>query len=441
MNSTAVVTRFLPLPALTFVVWTLVGTGESRAQEGRPVVLNNADTLLGTVINGEQAQELIGHVSLLQGNVRITCDRALQFKQSGNVTMTGNVVVTDDSLTLKAPRGMYFRDDRRAEGYDHVDLDDGKVHLTASYGRYLVEPRVAYFHDHVVVRDTGSTITSDSLTYYRSTRIAEASGNVTVLNTEDHVTIRGGFLVNDAARQYSRMSVEPVLLQVDTSDTGVLDTLFVRSRFMESYRDSVRRLVAIDSVKILRADLAAVGQHVEFYTQGDSILLRKTPVLWYQRTQVSGDSINVYLRSRRLHRVFVMGSALAVSQSDSLRPSRLDQLTGETMQMFFASQRLESIDVENRAISIYHLYEDSLANGLNRTSGDRILMHFADGKLKTIRILGGVEGEYFPENMVQKREQEYRVPGFVLRGDRPVIRDFEQRRSKGTPPRPGTTAS
>lgn len=409
---------------LPFGICLTLFPGVAASQAGKYVVLDHADSLWGRVIDGEDVRELIGNVRLLQGDVHINCDRALQFIKTGNVNLIGRVVVWDDSVTLTAPRGTYYRDERRAEGFDDVQLDDGKSHLTAGYGQYLVEPRIAFFHTNVVVRDTTSTITADSLTYYRNTRRSEATGRVTIRNIPDNVTITGGRLDHEAARQYSRVTMRPRLYQIDTAASGRLDTLFVRSLVLEAYRDSVRRLVAIDSVEILRADLAARGRRVEFFTQGDSILLREAPVVWYERTQVTGDSINVYLKSRRLHRVWVMGSAVAVSQGDSLRPRRYDQLTGDLMRLFFEDQRLNSIDVENRAISVYHLYEDSLANGLNRTSGDRIVMKFDDGKLRTIKIIGGVEGQYYPENMVKGREREYRVPGFSWRGDRPTADHF-----------------
>jgi hypothetical protein len=190
---------------------------------------------------------------------------------------------------------------------------------------------------------------------------------------------------------------------------------------MEAYRDSLRRLVATDSVEIVRSDLSGTAGVALFYTQGDSILLRRSPVVWYQRTQVSGDSINVYLRKRKLRLVRVMGDPFAVSQSDSLHPERFDQMTGDLMLLTFAAQGLEKIDVEAHAISVYHLYEDSTGNGLNKTSGDRIIMGFRDGKVQWIKVVGGVEGDYYPENMVKGREQEYAIPGFLWRGGRPTL--------------------
>jgi hypothetical protein len=190
---------------------------------------------------------------------------------------------------------------------------------------------------------------------------------------------------------------------------------------MESYRDSTKRLLATDSVEIVRSELAGIAGVAVFFTEADSVLLRRSPVVWYQNTQVSGDSINVYLQFRKLRLVSVMGNASAISPSDSLHPDRYDQLTGDTLRLLFARQALERIDVDNHAISVYHLYEDNRPNGLNKTSGDRIVMQFDRGKVHAIKVYGGVEGQYFPEQMVKGREMEYAIPGFRWYPHRPEI--------------------
>jgi hypothetical protein len=48
-------------------------------------------------------------------------------------------------------------------------------------------------------------------------------------------------------------------------------------------------------------------------------------------------------------------------------------------------------------------------------------MLFAEGKAETITVYGGVEGEYFPENMVRGKETEYALPGFLWRANRPCL--------------------
>jgi lipopolysaccharide export system protein LptA len=398
----------------------IAGMLTAQGQTSKVIVLQHADSLVGGVVNGEDVRELIGNVQISQESVRIRCDHALQYIGRGMIELTGNVVVEDDSLIITAPRGFYYRDPRRAEAFGRVTLDDGVSRLEADYGEYLVDSRTAFFHTRVVASDSGSILNADSVRYDRIRRFMDARGRVVLYSTEDQVTISGGHFQHDATRAYSRMTVEPVLLQKDSTAEGV-DTLIVRSQVMESFRDSTQRLVASDSVKIVRSDLAGTAGSVVFFTAADSLLLRTAPVLWYAETQVTGDSINLYLRKRVLERITVMGNAFAVSRSDSQFAGRYDQLTGEWLSMTFAEKKLERIDVDIRATSIYFLYEDSAANGVNKTSGDRIVMRFAGGQAKAIHVYGGVEGQYIPEVMVGRREDEYRLPGFLWREDRPRI--------------------
>ena len=410
------------LRAIPAVLLLLLAIGSGVAQDDpKVIVLEGADSLIGRTINGESARELIGHVRILQGRVRIRCDRALQMIAAGTIELIGHVVVEDDSLTMTAPRGFYYRDARRAEAFGAVRLTDGSSTVEAAHGEYLVDPRLAFFRTGVVAHDSSSIMNADSARYDRNRRFTEAWGRVVLYQKEDGVTISGGRFEHDAVRQYSRMTEAPVLVQRDTTGDTV-DTLIVRSRVMESFRDSTRLMVAQDSVQIVRRDLAGTAGMVMFHTRGDSIRMRTSPVLWYEETQVTGDSINVTMRSRALDRITVMGNAFALSESDTAFIGRYDQLSGETLVMQFVQKRLRRIDVDVRATSLYFVYEDSAGNGINKTSGDRIVMQFADGKAETIRVYGGIEGQYFPEPMVRRRVEEYRLPGFLRLDSRPRMR-------------------
>lgn len=410
-----------------FVASVLLMFAEARSQGEKLIVIENADSLVARVVDGQSARELIGNVRFSQERVRISCERAVQFQETGNVQLLGNVVVVDDSLTMTFPRGMYFREERRAVAYDTVHLDDRSMTLSAHFGEYLIGPRKAFFRSKVVANDKESKLIADSLTYYRDDERTIALGKVEIQSYADNLTIRGGHFESFKKQDYSRMTGFPVLVKYDTTaSSGKIDTLIVRSRVMEAYRgEADKRLIATDSVEILRSDMASIAGVAIFHTQDDSILLRRSPVIWYERTQVSGDSINVYLRRNKLDRVFVFGSSHAISRSDSLFPQKFDQITGDEMILHFGENGMERMDVNTRAISVYHVYEDSLANGLNKTSGDRIVMLWEEGKLSSIKVFGGVEGAYIPENLVQGREREYAVTGFVWREDRPVRRESD----------------
>ena len=403
------------------LVVCLLGVGTAAAQTARTVVIEQADSLVGREIDGESVQELSGNVRIRQENVVILCDQAVRFIASGKFLLTGHVVIQDDSMTITTPRGAYFRDTRHAEAYERVTLDDGVSHLEADFGAYDVDPRVAFFRSRVMARDTSALLHADTLTYERNLKVMHATGRVRIDNTDDAVTITGGELVHNGTTGHSRVTVSPMLVKCDSAAGGLFDTLIVESLIMESFRDSVRRLCATDSVRFVRKDLAGRAGSVVFHTRGDSLELRRSPILWYQATQITGDSINVYLFRRALDRIVVMGEAFAVSRSDSAFPDRFDQLAGETITMKFHDRALRRIDVDVQALSVYYLYEDSAANGLNRASGDGITMTFADGRAKTIRVAGGVEGKYYPEPLVHRRERDYQLHGFSWRDDRPEL--------------------
>jgi hypothetical protein len=377
----------------------------SGAQESKVVVLEHADSLVGKVIDGEDARELIGNVRVRQGNVQISCDRALQMLVQRTVFLEGEVVLRDDSVTIITPRAIYYPDQREVEAFDGVRLEDGRSLLTARNGRYQMDSGKAFFVTDVVVEDSTSTVKADSLTYLRPEARALCSGNVAVHSKTDDVTIFGGFLDHRASGRFSRMTRMPVLIQTDTTAPGGADTLVVRSRVMESYSDSLRRFVATDSVRLVRSELAAVAETATFFVE----------------TQVSGDSTDVYLENRRLRRMRVEGDAFTISRGDSAFPERFDQLTADTLDLFFVDGKIVQVQADRRAISVYHIYEEDLANGLNKSSGDRIVMDFEEGSVLSITIIGGVEGEYIPEPLVVHNIQEYRVPGFRWREDRPTM--------------------
>ncbi len=403
-----------------------------RAQTGKLIIVENADSLVGRVIEGEAVRELIGNVRFSQENIHVSCDRALQFIESGRVDLSGNVIVRDDSITMRAPVGTYHRDSRTAEAFRDVSLDDGHVRVTAGYGQYFVDPKIAAFRTNVVVRDTGSIVLSDSLTYFRQERRSVALGNVSIYSRADNVTITGDHLENLASPPYSRVTGAPVLIQFDTSAAGRIDTLVVHSRVMESFTDSVRRRVATDSVEISRGGLSAVAGRAVFFTEGDSITLRIAPIVWYLQSQINGDSIDVYLQKRKLSHVKVRGDAMAVSRSSPRWPGRFDQMTGGKMDLYFADQELQRIRVEGQATSLYHLYEDTTANGMNRTSGDSLVMGFEGRKVASITVYGGVEGRYVPEKLLRGHEREYLLTGFNWHEERPRARreDFRARTGK-----------
>jgi len=409
----------------------LLVLGPLFSQQSNLIVLQNADIFAGKRLeNGEDIRELTGNVRFKQGNTIVWCDKAMQFLNRNEVELIGSVKIIRDTVTLTAKKGRYYGNSRKADGEGNVKLKTPHVTLYADFGTYYLDEERAFFQRNVRVVDSSTIIYSEQLTYLEKERRSEALLNVRIVNLEDNVRMFGNHLVHSDSTRYSRMTEQPRLLQIDTSDDGAIDTLAVKSVVMESFDDSTKRMIVKDSVMIVRGELAARSGLVNFFRQDESIELYDKPIVWYRENQVTGDTIFLTLEENKLKTVSVKTRAFVLSQSDSLFPSRYNQLTGRSILMTFHDNKLQQSFVERNAISLYFLYDDSTGNGVNKTSGDAITMLFDDGKPNTIHVIKGIEGNYFPENLLKRDELQYNLDGFLLRNDRPGFRTIFPTRPK-----------
>ena len=185
-------------------------------------------------------------------------------------------------------------------------------------------------------------------------------------------------------------------LQADTTELADTDPLPVDSLGTDS--------VATDSL----------GQDP---VAGAPIPLPPTPIVWYDRSQLSGDSIAIQLPEKKVRTIDVIGDAMTISETDAA--GRYDQLAAERIIFNVRQDTIRSINAEDRAASMYFIFENTLPDGVNRSSGDTITILFDKGKASRIGIHGTesrAEGEVVPEKRVAGNEMRYRLDGFVLYG-------------------------
>jgi lipopolysaccharide export system protein LptA len=412
------------LSAWFFTVIAVLGLPANGHGQSRHIELRSADSLVGRYIDDEEVRELIGNVHFMQTSaagdeIEVWCDRALRYMTQNKVELFGNVQVVRENAVLRAPEGVYYGNERRAEMRRNVSLRRGDMVLTAKNAEYFTDDKRAFFTGDVVVVDSVMTTTSDSLTYFETDERSIAVGRVRVTHREDGVTVFADSLLHFSRERYTSVPKNPRLVQIDTTSDGTIDTLVVVSNVMESFRDTTNRFVAKDSVVMVRGDLASRSGIATYYTQRDVIILQQQPIVWYAQSQVTGDSIAVMLEERKLRSLFVSGRAMAISLTDSAYPQRYDQLTARELTMHFENQQIRHIDAETNARSLYYVFEENGPNGVNRSSGDKIRIEFVDGKVEEITIVGGVEGQYYPELMLAQRESAYNLDGFRVHQNRP----------------------
>lgn len=462
-------------------------SGFSYSQEGNKAITVIGDELTGRIENGESIREVSGNVILTQGNVIITCDRAIQYLERNDARLIGNVVVTQDTLTIETPEGFYFGNIRRAYSDKGIKLNDKKVILTANIGEYLFNENKADFrqrvrlydtvstmtaerliyyrfldkataYEKVRVTDKTSTITADSLTHFRIQQETYGYGDVVIENKDNNTTIYGNYIEDYRLKDFSVIDKNPLLIQIDTiygggrdtvvfseTDTLVIkiepdtlqsiDTLIIKSEVMEAFRDTINLFIARDSVEVIRKNFSSRNDQTLYYRNEEKIVISKMteksnpPVMWYDFTQLSGDSLIIFMNGNRLDKVIVRANALIISQNE-LVLTRYDQISGRDIDMSFAEGEIRKVEVYENVLCIYNMYEDNEPSGLIKASSKNASIEFENKKVTTVRLYSDPKSDYYPENLIAGKEKEFVIPKFMIYESKPVKEKLLERITK-----------
>jgi lipopolysaccharide export system protein LptA len=446
---------------ILFLVVMLFNSESSLAQQNELITVIG-DSLVGKMVQGESTREVFGNVVITQGDVKINCEKAIHFISKNEAELIGNVIVKKDTLTLKTPRGFYYGNLSKTRSNAGIFLDDKKIILTADSGEYFFNEDRAFFESKVRLYDTTTTLTSNELTYFqqqnravaigdvlivdsdnqiiadtlehfRNTRITFANSNVRLINLKNNSEIYGEHLEDYRERGYSLIDVKPLFIQVDTSyieredstKEMKLDTLFIKSRIMEAYRDSSQRFLAIDSVSILKNEFASQNDLTIYYREEDKIITTKIneatrqPILWHESSQLTGDSITIYLDDNNIKQLDVDGTSFMLSQNE-YKLERYDQTSSAQIKIFFADSKITRAEFYGNVYSIYFMYDGETANGLTKSNSAETIVLFEDNEVAEVKLYKNPASEYYPEKQVNGNEKSYLLPRFVVMQNKPT---------------------
>jgi lipopolysaccharide export system protein LptA len=428
------------------------------AQEKSETIRVIGDSLIGKIVNGESVREIYGNVVLTQGSVVINCDKAIQYLAKNNATLIGNVILKQDSLTITTSEGFYFGDEKKTRSIAGISLDDRKVILEADSGEYYFDVDRAFFQTNVILKDSVMTLHSDQLTYYqnenravavgsvnivdasneikadtlenfRDTKISIADGNVRIRNLKNNSMIYGNHLEDYPDLKYTLVNEKPLYVQYDTSYVSEneieIDTLIIMAGIMEAFRDTANVFKAVDSVKILKGEFASVNDYTLYFRDSELIITEKIsddtgqPVLWYGNSQLTGDSITIYIEDKKIKQLDVIGKAFMLSQNEKYK-ERFDQTSSKNLNLYFINNKIQRAQFEENVLSIYYLYEEEEANGLTKSSAKDLAIIFENNEVNEVRLYGTPNSEYYPENQVAGNERTFTLPKFIFYQNRPV---------------------
>ena len=125
------------------------------------------------------------------------------------------------------------------------------------------------------------------------------------------------------------------------------------------------------------------------YTRSDSTIRMITaPIVWSHNSQITGDTILLYLDSNQIRKMYVPNNAFLVSQTGPAKAGLFDQVQGKTLTGYFKKNTITKMVVFPNAQCIYYPKDDKDGAylGVDEANSTRMLIFFTDQKISDIKF-------------------------------------------------------
>ncbi len=406
-----------------------------------PELTYNLDTDIGSYSNSGR---------LVNKGTTINSRAGYYYHRTGNAVFYHDVVLYDSSRTIYADSLRYNIDNEIAYFITKTTIidKDSSIIVTNS-GYYDTRREKAVLGNNATIKRGDATVKAATIDYDNKAKEAIAKGNVVFHDSSERTTILSNYVFSQEKNDFIKAYNDPLLISVseDEKDTmylsadtllsykiAVTDTIFYRDSIQPdsiiSYdimEDSVKIVQAYYKMKMIQGNMSAIADSLYYSDIDSAFKLYKNPVLWMDSTQITGDSIFLWMKDKEIHRADVMGNAFIIHMQHE---TVFDQIKGKTMLALIAQKKIQEVQVDGNAESIYFIKDKDEYNGANKSTSGFITVSFKNGEVNRIKLTGAPEAEFTPMEKIDLAS--FKLDGFVWHwGKKPmskydVIRDKAQ---------------
>jgi len=384
----------------------------------------SADKFQGSESPEGPIKEYFGNVKLVQGDVTITCNYAKLFENTNISNMSGNVVLVQRDLTMKTEKATYYGNKKFTKTDTELTISDSKTFLKAKRGDYNSVSNIANFYEDVFIEDDSVIVNSNYLKYNKKTQDSYAYNNVLIKGKFNNSYLVSDTLIYTPREKYSISYGKPTLFQIDSvvrDSSIVYDTLSIRSDTMEAFRYiNDEHYVFKDSVEIIRKDVKAKCQLATYFRTKDMFVLTEDPIIWYDNSQLYGDSVTIELTDSQIKRIESNGNAISISKEYEDFAKFLNQLSGDIIEMNFSDGKISSIFATNNAKSLYFSQNEAGAIDAHKHDCNNIEMFFENDEISKINFLENIKAVAIPYQEIRSGVQQFYLPRYKWSIDLPV---------------------
>ena len=349
----------------------------------------------------------LASLSLAASGSPVVLERARSlksFEENGvqRKELEGDVWITKDSLSVICRKAIFYPDSGLLIFRRDVQFSQPGRDLYADEVIYNESTEEVFARGHVRIYQDSLKASANRAVYHERFKSSYLFDNVKIVDDNRNITLKGQTGFFDHENEYAFVTGSPTLTQRDS-------TLALRTQI---YGDTIeyfgdrKQAHALGNVIVERDSLVAYGSHLQFHQDSSYAELIGEPYAIQNLDNISGDTLRLFFKDEQLERLEVLGHALATNPADSIDTGLRNRMEGKQMSLWIEETNLSRIIVEGNAIATYYIREGGEPKGRNTTSGDILYVYFADSRISHIEVEGGTRGIYSPERLVRKEMRE-----------------------------------
>ena len=355
-----------------------------------------------------------GIIDGLHNDNHLTSDIGFYYSQDNFLFFKDNVVLNNPEYSIYTDTLKYNTVSEIAYFLGPTCIISSENTIFCENGWYDTHNDIAQFNRNASITHLSYVLKGDSLYYDRKAGFGEAFRHVEILDTTNHYLLLGQYGRYKEKTGYSFVTDSAQMIQY-----GDQDSLFLHADTLMAVKDSIKgnRMLAWHHVKFFRKDIQGSCDSLA-YSESDSLLtMFRTPLLWSQENQLSGDSINMRIYNGTIQKINIRGQAFIISRADT---GKFNQIKGRVMHGYFKNNNLERLDVIGNGQSIYYAYDDKPEGrkilGVNKAECSNISIGIKNNKISRIAFLTQPTATFFSLDQFPKEQRK--LKGFAWYGNR-----------------------
>lgn len=313
-------------------------------------------------------------------------------------------------------------------GPTHITTPNSKIYCES--GWYNGKTEISSFGKNTILDNPPQILYADSLYYEKKNGYGEAYYHFDWVDTSQNMILSGGKAIFYELQDSITATEKPVLTYLLDGDSLHIaaDTLISHKDKPKVTLDSLgnidttaqvidttgqREFFAFHHVRMYKSDMQGKCDSLVYAFRDSTIKMYRKPILWGDNSQMTGDTIYLYMKNNKMDKVELFPNGFIINESF---PKLYDQIKGRHIWGYFVDGKLDNMHVVGNGESVYYGKDSRSAYlGINKAVCSEMWIYMKENKVNRIKFYTKPTATFHPIQLVNP--ESFKLENFNWRYD------------------------